>query len=395
MEPPQEGHGHDEVKNQQNQHETNKNQQNQQNQLNQQNQQNQQNEESTKLENPYLQASFLSKCFFIWPNQLLQLGLQRPLQETDIPHLMKQESSSFNLDVFTSIWNQELQRARTSTMNTNTIMNTNTTNTSTTNTNTMNTNTMNASTRPNLHRALLIHFFQSTWIIQPFMFCASVARITMSIALGNLTQAFIDSNVNKGYLWSMVLVLCNFVVLMEHHHVFFITSRMGMNLRTAAVAAIYDKSLRLSSIGGSVGVSSVGVSVVSVVSGSSSGAGAGVGTGAGVGSNKKELASSPALPSNNNNDNTVSSGQIMNLVSNDVERFFLASLFISYIIWAPLQTIAIFIIGMYLIGYAFAIGMGILVFIFVPMQVYLSKKFASVRSKVRTCMYMHLYLYLL
>jgi ATP-binding cassette subfamily C (CFTR/MRP) protein 4 len=360
MEPPQEGHGHDEVKNQQNQ----------------------QNEESTKLENPYLQASFLSKCFFIWPNQLLQLGLQRPLQETDIPHLMKQESSSFNLDVFTSIWNQELQRARTSTMNTNTIMNTNTTNT----------NTMNASTRPNLHRALLIHFFQSTWIIQPFMFCASVARITMSIALGNLTQAFIDSNVNKGYLWSMVLVLCNFVVLMEHHHVFFITSRMGMNLRTAAVAAIYDKSLRLSSIGGSVGVSSVSVSVVS---GSSSGAGAGVGTGAGVGSNKKELASSPALPSNNNNDNTVSSGQIMNLVSNDVERFFLASLFISYIIWAPLQTIAIFIIGMYLIGYAFAIGMGILVFIFVPMQVYLSKKFASVRSKVRTCMYMHLYLYLL
>ena len=77
-----------------------------------------------------------------------------------------------------------------------------------------------------------------------------------------------------------------------------------------------------------------------------------------------------------------SSGQIMNLVSNDVERFLLSTLFISYIIWAPLEAIAILIIGLYLVGAAFSVGLGFLLLIFVPLQFWLSKRFAILRSKV-------------
>ena len=104
-----------------------------------------------------------------------------------------------------------------------------------------------------------------------------------------------------------------------------------MQIRIGAVASIFAKSLRLNSVGGG------------------------------------EVAST---------------GQILNLVSNDVERFMMTTLFISYVIWAPLQAIAILIIGIYLIGPAFAVGIGLLLFVFIPLQLYLSKRFASLRSKV-------------
>lgn len=271
----------------------------------------------TRSENPYLNASLLSKFFFRWPYSMLQVGIQRTLEEIDLPNIMEQESSSYNRNHFEKIWEDELKRVEKYKC----------------------TNKKKKKIKPSLHRALLVDFFKTTWMIQPMMFCSSVARIVMSLALGNLTQAFIDSDDGaKEYLWAGVLVVCNFVVLMEHHHVFFITSRKGMNMRTAAVAAIFSKSLRLSSIGNSHGLDG----------------------------------------------NHITSGQIMNLVSNDVERFFITALFISYLIWAPLQSIAILVIGMKMIGPSFLVGMGILLFIFVPVQVYLSKKFASVRSKVRS-----------
>ena len=77
-----------------------------------------------------------------------------------------------------------------------------------------------------------------------------------------------------------------------------------------------------------------------------------------------------------------SSGKIMNLASNDVERFLMASLFINYIFWAPVQSFAILGVGIKLLGPAFAAGFGLLVVIFAPMQFYLSQRFAKYRSKI-------------
>eukprot|EP00535_Pseudo-nitzschia_heimii_P006271 CAMPEP_0197193116 /NCGR_PEP_ID=MMETSP1423-20130617/26482_1 /TAXON_ID=476441 /ORGANISM="Pseudo-nitzschia heimii, Strain UNC1101" /LENGTH=1180 /DNA_ID=CAMNT_0042646201 /DNA_START=907 /DNA_END=4452 /DNA_ORIENTATION=+ len=72
----------------------------------------------------------------------------------------------------------------------------------------------------------------------------------------------------------------------------------------------------------------------------------------------------------------------MNLASNDVERFLLASLFISHLIWSPIQAIAILIVGWIMMGPAFAIGFCLLIFGFVPFQFYLSNRFAFLRSKI-------------
>ena len=282
---------------------------------------NQQKNEEGREPNPYPNASLFSKLFFTWPYPLLQKGMERPLEEHDLPHIMNEESSAYNRTYFETIWENELARVE-EINHRNQVQG------------------RKQQIRPNLHRALFIDFFKSTWIIQPMMFCASAARIVMSIALGNMTQAFVDKNGQDAYIWAATIVFCNLVVLLEHHHVFYITSRKGMNLRTGSVAAIFAKTLRLSSIGSSTCTGLDGKM------------------------------------------STISSGQIMNLVSNDVERYWITSLFISYIIWAPLQTIVILVLGLWLIGPAFAIGMGVLIFIFVPLQTYLSKHFAIVRSKV-------------
>jgi ATP-binding cassette subfamily C (CFTR/MRP) protein 4 len=72
----------------------------------------------------------------------------------------------------------------------------------------------------------------------------------------------------------------------------------------------------------------------------------------------------------------------MNLASNDVERFLLAALFISHLIWSPLQSIAILAVGWLRVGPSFAAGFALLVFGFVPFQFYLSNRFAFFRSKI-------------
>ena len=104
-----------------------------------------------------------------------------------------------------------------------------------------------------------------------------------------------------------------------------------MQLRVSCVAAIYNKSLKLSST---------------------------------------------------HQETNASSGRIMNLASNDVERFLLAALFISHLIWSPIQSIAILIVGCVQMGPSFAVGFCLLIFGFVPFQFYLSNRFAFLRSKI-------------
>ncbi len=186
--------------------------------------------------------------------------------------------------------------------------------------------------KASLHRAILRDFFTSIWYVQPLIVASTIAKVVQAVALGLLIETFEDESIgNRGYIWAGVLVACAMVVLFEHHHVFFITWHKGMRLRIGFVASIYAKSLRLSST---------------------------------------------------NQVAAASSGKIMNLASNDVERFLMASLFINYIFWAPVQSFAILGVGIKLLGPAFAAGFGLLVVIFAPMQFYLSQRFAKYRSKI-------------
>lgn len=270
-------------------------------------------DEDCRPQNNFEHSGWISKLFFTWPQDLLAKGILETIEEKDLPSLMKSESSDERRVAFEKLWKEEIQRIEDLKEK-------------------LPPNSQErAKLRPKLYRALIKDFFKRTWIVQPLMALSSAARIAMSLALGYLIQSFIDKS-KDGYYWAAILVFCNAIVLFEHHHVFFITWRYGMQARIGAVAAIFSKSLRLNSVV--------------------------------------------------NDDSKATTGQIMNLVSNDVERFMIATLFISYIIWAPIQTIVILVLGIYLIGPAFAIGIGLLLFIFIPLQVYLSKHFAILRSRV-------------
>jgi ABC-type multidrug transport system fused ATPase/permease subunit len=107
------------------------------------------------------------------------------------------------------------------------------------------------------------------------------------------------------------------------------TASHRIQLRIGAVAAIYFKSLKLDSVGGS---------------------------------------------------KTVTAGELSNLASNDVERFLFASLFLTYLVWAPLEMLAVLFVGIRHLGPAFAAGYGVL-FTFVLAQFFLGQQFAKFRSR--------------
>ena len=60
----------------------------------------------------------------------------------------------------------------------------------------------------------------------------------------------------------------------------------------------------------------------------------------------------------------------------------MAALFINYLFWAPLQSIAILIVGWWQMGPAFAAGFALLIGVFIPLQFYLGGTFAFYRSKI-------------
>ena len=73
----------------------------------------------------------------------------------------------------------------------------------------------------------------------------------------------------------------------------------------------------------------------------------------------------------------------MNIASNDVDRFVIASVTAPYLLWGPLEAIAVLLVGLRILGPAFVAGY-VLLFFFIPLQFYLSKRFAGLRSKVRS-----------
>ena len=302
---------------------------------------------------PFTNASLLSKLLFFWPYELMKKrdrktvdgsdgcgpsercgfrvssGERAPIEEGDLPDVLERDSSEKNLQWFHRIWEAEKSRvARRNARNGGT----------------------SKQEHPSLQRAIACDFLKSLWYVQPMMLCSSAARLVQALALGLLLETFEPEEHNpqagKGYLWSGVLVLSGFVVLMEHHHVFFYTWRRGMQYRIACVAAIYDKSLRLSSC-------------------------ASVELGAAARRDKKGVSGGSA-----------SSGNVVNIATNDVERFLLATLFASYIWWAPIQSVAILAIGWINVGWSFVSGFGMLCVFFAPLQVWLGNRFAKMRSKI-------------
>ena len=183
------------------------------------------------------------------------------------------------------------------------------------------------SATPSLAYAIRRDFLSSSLIVQVTHFVIAIGKLAQALALGKLLQSF-EVQDDKGYLWALLLVLSGLICLIGPHHILWFTTLKGMQYRTGAVAMIYDKSLRLKS-------SSV-------------------------------------------------AGRAINLATNDVERFLLASMFCSYLFWAPFLSVGVLGVGWIMIGWSFVVGFMIFVAVIVPIQLYVGRRFAYLRSRIAT-----------
>ena len=147
--------------------------------------------------------------------------------------------------------------------------------------------------------------------------------------LGRVIRYFANDP-NITYEWACIyaggVCLCTFMFISMHHPTMQHIMRLGMRLRVSCCALMYKKALKLSR-------ASVGQTAV---------------------------------------------GQIVNIMSNDVNRFDEFTIFASYLVVAPIQTaIIVYIVWTYL-DVACLAGIGLLL-LFIPFQALMGRLFSGVR----------------
>ncbi|KAG7359041.1 multidrug ABC transporter permease/ATPase [Nitzschia inconspicua] len=280
--------------------------------------------------NPLQHASIWSKLTFSWAYQpLLAVGSKRPLEEIDLPELDPVDTSHYQRQKLQQLWQQQQQQ-------------------------------QSKNDHTSLAKALLKDYFRSTWLAQVLLVIQMVSRIGQAVALGYLLQTFDRRISASGFFWAGVLTICGAISFPAKQLQFFETYRKGMQTRVGLVAAVYAKTLRLpSTLGGQSDNHSTTTTTTNINDSKTS--------------NKKNVSSSAS---------SSSSGQITNLASNDVERFLVTSVSSIYLIYGPLEAIAIVLVGVYTVGSSFAAGLVFLVAVLLPLQFYLSRKFVRLRSAV-------------
>ena len=152
--------------------------------------------------NTMAEASWWSRLIFYWPYPLLKLGLERPLVDSDIPEILKPDTSRYNREYLSDLWENEQERCRRININ---------------NANNNNKKPQQQKQKPSLHRAILVNFFRSIWYIQPILCIAAVAKIVQAVYLGKLIESFESGADNvDGYTFAGAIVLCGVVILFEH-----------------------------------------------------------------------------------------------------------------------------------------------------------------------------------
>ena len=155
--------------------------------------------------NAMVSAPWWSRVIFYWPYPLLKLGMERPLVDTDVPEILPVDTSRYNREYLSKLWEREKERC--SRKNNPQIGGT--------------TADIDAEAsqsnyeRPSLHKAILKDYFRSIWFIQPVMGIGGTAKIVQALFLGNLIESF-ENDAENGYKHAAVIVCCGIIILFEH-----------------------------------------------------------------------------------------------------------------------------------------------------------------------------------
>ncbi|KAK9281825.1 hypothetical protein L1049_004731 [Liquidambar formosana] len=178
-------------------------------------------EKSEKGRTGLAHASFLSQLTFSWINPLLRLGYSKTLALEDIPSLVSEDEANLAYQQFAHAWG--LLRREKSSNNTGNLV-------------------LRAIANVYLKEMLFVGI------------CALLR--TVSVVLSPLLlYAFVnysnreEENLYEGLFLVGCLVVAKVVESLSQRHWFFDSRRSGMRMRSALMVAIYQKQLKLSSLG--------------------------------------------------------------------------------------------------------------------------------------------------
>ncbi|KAM9049659.1 ATP-binding cassette sub-family C member 4 isoform 2-T2 [Megaptera novaeangliae] len=191
-----------------------------------------------------------------------------------------------------------------------------------------------ATREPSLTKAIIKCYWKSYLVLGIFTLIEESTRVVQPIILGKIIGYFENYNptdsaaLYEAYGYAGVLSACTLVLAILHHLYFYHVQCAGMRLRVAMCHMIHRKALRLSNL-------AMG---------------------------------------------KTTTGQIVNLLSNDVNRFDQVTIFLHFLWAGPLQAIIVTILLWMEIGISCLAGMAVLI-ILLPLQSCIGKLFSSLRSK--------------
>ncbi|XP_066522703.1 multidrug resistance-associated protein 4 isoform X2 [Hoplias malabaricus] len=187
---------------------------------------------------------------------------------------------------------------------------------------------------PKLTKAIIRCYWRSYAILGIFTLIEEVIKLVQPIFLGKLIQYFENYDANhmsalyEAYGYAAGVSLCTLGLALLHHLYFYHVQRAGMKIRIAMCHMIYKKALCLSSV-------AMG---------------------------------------------QTTTGQIVNLLSNDVNKFDEVTIFLHFLWVGPLQAAAVVGLLWQEIGPSCLAGMAVLVFL-MPLQTLFGRFFSKFRSK--------------
>ncbi|XP_004626306.1 multidrug resistance-associated protein 4 isoform X1 [Octodon degus] len=188
--------------------------------------------------------------------------------------------------------------------------------------------------KPSLTKAIIKCYWKSYLVLGIFTLIEESIKVIQPLFLGKVINYFENYDpqdsvaLYRAYGYATVLTVCTLFLAILHHLYFYHVQCAGMRLRVAMCHMIYRKALRLSNL-------AMG---------------------------------------------KTTTGQIVNLLSNDVNKFDQVTIFLHFLWAGPLQAIAVTALLWMEIGVSCLAGMAVLI-ILLPLQSCIGKLFSSLRSK--------------
>ncbi|XP_043705213.1 ABC transporter C family member 8-like [Telopea speciosissima] len=167
------------------------------------------------------QASFISRLMFCWLHPLLRLGYSKPLDLDAVPDLTSEDEALLAYQIFYNAWDC-LRRDKSVTNTHNLVI-----------------------------RALAKVYMKEMVIIGVYAFLRTVAIVVLPLLLYAFLQyqAHKEEKMIDGVFLVGCLVIIKVMESLSQRHWFFNSRRSGMRMRSTLMAAVYQKQLKLSSLG--------------------------------------------------------------------------------------------------------------------------------------------------